>query len=282
MRATSHGRRATIQILICLPADGLILDSNSLTLQYNRNRYYDYYTGRWLTQDPFEYTDGMNLYEYGITNPITRGDPWGLFYWPSHPSPRGGAEAGFAFRFIGHFFFSRGALWSSGANVLKRQENVKKSVADELRLIAHPFCYEAVASGGFASGTFATEVRPIYANDSVFMRWTLNGAEGYKITGEYQARACAFECPCEVNLINVKHVWLDHGDLRLGSAGGHWPDWLVWFATRYGAPAPMIAHALGVFAIDFPVRIEWTASNVLRKPTVPVSFNEKRGWPWLD
>ena len=29
-----------------------ILDNGSLKIQYNRNRYYDYYTGRWLTHDP--------------------------------------------------------------------------------------------------------------------------------------------------------------------------------------------------------------------------------------
>jgi RHS repeat-associated protein len=28
------------------------LDGNNLTLQINRHRYYDYYTGRWLTHDP--------------------------------------------------------------------------------------------------------------------------------------------------------------------------------------------------------------------------------------
>jgi hypothetical protein len=28
------------------------LDNGSLTLQYNRHRYYDYYTGRWTTHDP--------------------------------------------------------------------------------------------------------------------------------------------------------------------------------------------------------------------------------------
>ncbi len=31
------------------------LDSNDLVLQYSRNRYYDYYSGRWLTQDPLGY-----------------------------------------------------------------------------------------------------------------------------------------------------------------------------------------------------------------------------------
>ena len=33
-----------------------ILDSGSLKIQYNRNRYYDYYTGRWLTHDPLGIT----------------------------------------------------------------------------------------------------------------------------------------------------------------------------------------------------------------------------------
>jgi len=49
-----------------------------LKIQYNRNRYYDYYTGRWLTQDPVEYMDSMNLYEYAFSNPIANADPDGL------------------------------------------------------------------------------------------------------------------------------------------------------------------------------------------------------------
>jgi len=54
-----------------------ILDSGSLKIQYNRNRYYDYYTGRWLTQDPLGYVDGMNLYEYACSNPVDTVDPSG-------------------------------------------------------------------------------------------------------------------------------------------------------------------------------------------------------------
>ncbi len=54
-----------------------ILDTGSLKIQYNRNRYYDSYTARWLTNDPLgitpnpqkpntfdiksQYTDGMSL-----------------------------------------------------------------------------------------------------------------------------------------------------------------------------------------------------------------------------
>jgi len=54
-----------------------ILDDGSLITQYNRNRYYDYYTGRWLTHDALGYADGMNLYEYVLSNPLVFVDPDG-------------------------------------------------------------------------------------------------------------------------------------------------------------------------------------------------------------
>jgi len=54
------------------------LDSGSLKIQYNRNRYYDYYTGRWLTHDPLDFVDGLNRYEYVKSNPTIGLDPWGM------------------------------------------------------------------------------------------------------------------------------------------------------------------------------------------------------------
>jgi len=70
-----------------------ILDNGSLKIQYNRNRYYDYYTGRWLTHDPLgiapaggeknqfgpekELTYGLNLYEYALSSPTNVLDPTG-------------------------------------------------------------------------------------------------------------------------------------------------------------------------------------------------------------
>ena len=71
-----------------------ILDTGSLTIQYNRNRYYDPETGRWLTHDLLgitpnppkpnffdvtgQYKDGMNLYEYTGSAPVTSSDAYGL------------------------------------------------------------------------------------------------------------------------------------------------------------------------------------------------------------
>jgi len=71
-----------------------ILDSGSLKIQYNRNRYYDQHTGRWLTHDPLgitpnpqqpnyfaaisQYKDGLSLYEYASSNPLGIVDPSGL------------------------------------------------------------------------------------------------------------------------------------------------------------------------------------------------------------
>jgi len=75
-----------------------ILDGGSLTIQYNRNRYYDPETGRWLTHDPLgitlnaqisnslapvaQYAGGMNLYGYVLDNPVRDVDPFGLVACP--------------------------------------------------------------------------------------------------------------------------------------------------------------------------------------------------------
>ena len=81
-----------------------ILDNGSLKIQYNRNRYYDQYTGRWLTHDPHgmanyllpkqQYFDGMNLYQYVHSNPANARDPLGLWGWPTFSL---GEKIGFIF-----------------------------------------------------------------------------------------------------------------------------------------------------------------------------------------
>ena len=70
------------------------LDDENLTLQYSRNRYYEYDTGRWLTHDPIgnitgpqnsyrivhfrQYHDGLSLYEYVKSSPVNRFDSSGM------------------------------------------------------------------------------------------------------------------------------------------------------------------------------------------------------------
>lgn len=43
-----------------------------------RFRFYDAVTFRWLNRDPAGYVDSMNLYGYGVSNPIGGMDPYGL------------------------------------------------------------------------------------------------------------------------------------------------------------------------------------------------------------
>jgi RHS repeat-associated protein len=51
-------------------------------LQYNRARWYDPATGRWLSQDPIGFNAGDgNLYRYVGNSPTTKIDPTGLYYW---------------------------------------------------------------------------------------------------------------------------------------------------------------------------------------------------------
>ena len=63
-----------------------VLDSGDYEIMYYRNRYYNTYTGRFLTQDPLEYVAGMNLYEYCVSNPSKFVDsqgtvPAAVVYW---------------------------------------------------------------------------------------------------------------------------------------------------------------------------------------------------------
>jgi hypothetical protein len=43
-----------------------ILDNGSLTIQYNRNPYCDYYTGRWTTHNPLEPGESPILYKLSV------------------------------------------------------------------------------------------------------------------------------------------------------------------------------------------------------------------------
>ncbi|MBI9018050.1 MAG: hypothetical protein JEZ07_12410 [Phycisphaerae bacterium] len=69
-----------------------VLDGGDKLLQYSRNRYLDYDTGRWLSHDPLgivpdsyrnvfmvqdQYTNGLNIYAYVGNSPVVNFDPDG-------------------------------------------------------------------------------------------------------------------------------------------------------------------------------------------------------------
>ena len=79
------------------------LDNNTLHLMYYRARTYDPQTGRFMQRDPLginpaegefnafdvlrQYSDGMNIYEYGRSFPIFFIDPYGLKCWTRTSGP---------------------------------------------------------------------------------------------------------------------------------------------------------------------------------------------------
>ncbi len=55
-------------------------------LYYFRNRDYHPTLGRWIQRDPLEYVEGMNLYNYLRSSPITNLDAMGLGSDTEHPT----------------------------------------------------------------------------------------------------------------------------------------------------------------------------------------------------
>jgi RHS repeat-associated protein len=84
-----------------------------VNLQYNRARWYDPQTGRWLNQDPIGFGGGdVNLYRYVGNKVTTHIDPSGLFDWFSWVPPEVKAYPGQ----VGSFW--KGYFWNGPINIV--------------------------------------------------------------------------------------------------------------------------------------------------------------------
>ena len=87
----------------------------STGLQYNRNRWYDSVSGRWLSEDPLGFAAGdANLYRYVGNSPTNFRDPSGLVYSPGGPGTGAGTTGG-AYT---NGAASGGAVGATGSDVL--------------------------------------------------------------------------------------------------------------------------------------------------------------------
>ena len=50
-------------------------------LYYERHRNYSPSLGTWTSQDPAGYINGADTYQFVLSNPVNRVDPWGLWHW---------------------------------------------------------------------------------------------------------------------------------------------------------------------------------------------------------
>ena len=61
-------------------SDSYLLDSDS-SRHYARSRNYSPSIGRFTSQDPLQFINGANTYQFVMSNPVGKVDPWGLWHW---------------------------------------------------------------------------------------------------------------------------------------------------------------------------------------------------------
>lgn len=80
--AFGRARVLTAEVAQPLRLPGQFADDEfGLALHYNRHRYYDPATGRYITPDPLGIVAGLNLYQYVGNDPVNGADPLGLAWW---------------------------------------------------------------------------------------------------------------------------------------------------------------------------------------------------------
>jgi len=264
-----------------------ILNNGSLKIQYSRNRYYDYHTGRFLTHDPLgitpnppvpnyfyvtgQYKDGLSLYEYVRSNPVVYADVLGLYPIPFPPpvysQPSSTSDIGFFVSFWKHRYFGFGRLWTSGASRLKEQSGVKEPTTLSLQIFAMKRCKELPINGKcYSTGPVKEDIPRAFANDTIGMRASLFGPHRYFVRGTYAARKDlkGGHCVCTVSFSN-NYVWDDMGDRNLD----WWADRLLGYMERI--------TMMDSLAMDFPVHIMWRASSSCTITKGSISYT---GWPF--
>jgi RHS repeat-associated protein len=75
-------------------------------LYYYRARYYDPFSGRFVSEDPARFPGGINFYTFVENSPVNLIDPFGFCPWQVHSRPLKGAAGGAAHSIgIDHYYF---------------------------------------------------------------------------------------------------------------------------------------------------------------------------------
>ncbi len=190
-----------------------ILDANSLKIQYNRNRYYDQYTGRWLTHEPLgitpnarkpnrfalvtQYIYGLSLYEYLASNPLRNLDPFGL-KWRINDFVR---------HYCGHGFDWGGWPRPPGSAVDLGDEDV--DLMPEVKRVANPVvanckgkaenAAQAAGSCCFTNSVFGKCGGYVDATRVIFALGNTYVHASYNCSIERDWRNCSYKYTCTIN-----------------------------------------------------------------------------------
>jgi RHS repeat-associated protein len=235
-----------------------ILDAGSLKMQYNRNRNYDYYTGRWLTPDPMPYIDSLNVYEYVLSKVLKYTDPYGLM-------GIGGK--------INGIFASR--VITPIINVFRANEYIlnddEDEITAELKYVIDAFYASQIKEdAGKAefdiekvSGRWEVQSTGVFSTG-----WWLHGAHRVSAKGSFDY--CCEKHICKLTNISVDWNWYDDIDahsfvqaLNEYEKGAKEWSWLERRLASIGLTIESLWDLFGdkIIDTDFRVRITWKESR---------------------